>query len=136
MEGFFMPENGPRQAFERWATGRHRSGCIGETMQTSRKTLGPATDQGIEMAFLTTGEVAFWLQVAPRRFGSGVKHAFRVADDLGPMIPVQPARVRAVDGSPGLGPGQIYVMRSGMVFHPPGARSWPRNGTTTWEGRW
>jgi hypothetical protein len=30
----------------RRTTARRQSDCIGETMQTSRKTLGPATDQG------------------------------------------------------------------------------------------
>ncbi|MGK3954562.1 helix-turn-helix transcriptional regulator [Arthrobacter sp. R4] len=35
-------------------------------MQTSRKTLGPAPDQGNAPQLLTTGEVALWLQVAPK----------------------------------------------------------------------
>jgi hypothetical protein len=35
-------------------------------MQTSRKTLGPATDQGNAVQLLTTEEVAVWLQVAPK----------------------------------------------------------------------
>lgn len=51
---------------KRWAMARRRSGCIGETMQISRKTLGPATDQGNAVQLLTTEEVAVWLQVAPK----------------------------------------------------------------------
>ncbi|MHA7297665.1 helix-turn-helix transcriptional regulator [Pseudarthrobacter sp. MDT3-1] len=35
-------------------------------MQTSKKTLGPATDQGNAAPLLTTEEVAAWLQVAPK----------------------------------------------------------------------
>ncbi|MFE4197635.1 helix-turn-helix domain-containing protein [Paenarthrobacter sp. NPDC056912] len=35
-------------------------------MQTSRKTLGPATDQGNAVHLMTTAEVAVWLQVAPK----------------------------------------------------------------------
>lgn len=35
-------------------------------MQMSRKTLGPAADQGNARQLLTTGEVALWLQVAPK----------------------------------------------------------------------
>lgn len=45
---------------------RRRSDCIGETMQTSKKTLGPATDQGNAVQLMTTEEVAVWLQVAPK----------------------------------------------------------------------
>lgn len=35
-------------------------------MQTGRKTLGPATDQGNAPQLLTTEEVAVWLRVAPK----------------------------------------------------------------------
>ncbi|MET1154254.1 helix-turn-helix domain-containing protein [Arthrobacter sp.] len=35
-------------------------------MQTGRKTLGPATDQGNAVQLMTTEEVAVWLQVAPK----------------------------------------------------------------------
>ncbi|MGO4650732.1 helix-turn-helix domain-containing protein [Arthrobacter sp. 2RAF22] len=35
-------------------------------MQTSKKTLGPATDQGNAVQLMTTEEVAVWLQVAPK----------------------------------------------------------------------
>ena len=44
-----------------WARALHR-----EAMQTSRKTLGPATDQGNAARLMTTEEVAVWLQVAPK----------------------------------------------------------------------
>lgn len=43
------------------ALGPHR-----KAMQTGRKTLGPATDQGNAMRLMTTEEVAVWLQVAPK----------------------------------------------------------------------
>lgn len=43
------------------ALGPHR-----EAMQTSRKTLGPATDQGSAVQLMTTEEVAVWLKVAPK----------------------------------------------------------------------
>jgi hypothetical protein len=70
MEGFFMPENWARHAYDtlskRGVMARQRPDCIGETMQTSRKTLGPATDQGNAVQLLTTGEVAVWLHMAPK----------------------------------------------------------------------
>ncbi|HEX9088877.1 MAG TPA: hypothetical protein VF867_15270 [Arthrobacter sp.] len=53
----------------------------------------------------------------PTRAGH-IKQAFRAAADLGPIILVPPAQVHVADGSPILGDGQAYVMRSGKVFHP------------------
>ncbi|WP_275451094.1 helix-turn-helix domain-containing protein [Arthrobacter sp. H5] len=41
--------------------------CRIETyVKTNEKTLGPATDQGNDARLLTTEEVAFWLQIAPK----------------------------------------------------------------------
>lgn len=45
------------------------------------------------------------------------RQAYQKADELGPIIPVRPTRLR-MDRSPRLGPGQVYVMRSGAVYHP------------------
>ncbi len=39
---------------------------IEDPMQTGRKTLGLATDQGNVVQLMTTEEVADWLQVAPK----------------------------------------------------------------------
>jgi hypothetical protein len=70
MEGFFVRENGARHAYDthsgKRAMARQRPDCIGETMQTSRKTLGPAADQGNAGKLMTTEEVAVWLHVAPK----------------------------------------------------------------------
>lgn len=46
-----------------------------------------------------------------------MKQAYRAAEELGPIIPVEPAKVHVVGGSPILGSGQVYVMRSATVFH-------------------
>jgi predicted DNA-binding transcriptional regulator AlpA len=49
-----------------FAASRRGLGRIEINVQTSRKTLGPATDQGNAVQLLTTDEVAGWLQVAPK----------------------------------------------------------------------
>lgn len=49
-----------------FAASRRALGRIENNMETSRKTLGPATDQGNAIQLLTTEEVAGWLQVAPK----------------------------------------------------------------------
>jgi predicted DNA-binding transcriptional regulator AlpA len=69
MEGFFMPDYGALHAYDTLLTVREGPSAIEmhrETMQTSRKTMGPATDQGNAVQLLTTEEVALWLQVAPK----------------------------------------------------------------------
>ena len=64
-----MPEVGHDTLTTRFQEdGRHPPALMlhREAMQKSRKTLGPATDQGNAVQLLTTEEVAFWLQVAPK----------------------------------------------------------------------
>jgi hypothetical protein len=65
-----MPEKWPLHAYDtrsaRWVMARQRSARIEEGMKTSRKTLGLAADQGNAVQFMTTEEVAVWLQVAPK----------------------------------------------------------------------
>jgi hypothetical protein len=51
-----------------------------------------------------------------RTWKSVVKAHDRVKE-LGPLLPVEPA-FRHGDGSPEVGPGQVYVTRTGEVFHP------------------
>lgn len=46
-----------------------------------------------------------------------IKTAQARARDLGPINPVEPAERRG-DGSPRAGAGQVYVMKTGTVFHP------------------
>lgn len=48
---------------------------------------------------------------------SGAKQAFDAAQELGSIIPVEPAGL-GPDGSPQLGRGQVFVMKTGKVFHP------------------
>lgn len=48
---------------------------------------------------------------------NAVARAHKTTEALGPITPVHPTRLR-VDRSPRLGPGQVYVMRTGTVFHP------------------
>ena len=48
---------------------------------------------------------------------NGVDRAYKAAAELGPIVPVSPTLVRS-DGSPRLDSGQVYVMRTGTVFHP------------------
>jgi hypothetical protein len=70
IKGFFMRErqNATRllHALGKADVTRHGLGCIGKSMQTSKKTLTPATDQGTAAPLLTTEEVASWLRVAPK----------------------------------------------------------------------
>jgi hypothetical protein len=44
--------------------------------------------------------------------------AARDAEALGRLVAVEPARGRRADGSPRAGADQVYVMRTGQVFHP------------------
>ncbi len=55
-----------QHAFGNFGDTRRASARIGETMKTSRKTLGPSADQGMPPQLLTTEEVAVWLQMAPK----------------------------------------------------------------------
>lgn len=45
------------------------------------------------------------------------KQAHQRAAELGALLTVEPAS-RRVDGSPRVGPEQVYVTRTGTVFHP------------------
>ena len=54
--------------------------------------------------------------------------AYKKAADLGALTPVEPAG-RGVDGSPKLGPDQVYATRAGMVFHP----AWCRVVADKWD---
>nr|WP_043795033.1 hypothetical protein [Pseudarthrobacter chlorophenolicus] len=45
------------------------------------------------------------------------KQAYQKAEELGPIIPVRPTRLR-MDRSPRLEAGQVYVMKTGTVYHP------------------
>lgn len=48
---------------------------------------------------------------------TAVSRAHQTAQELGPIVTVQPSAFRS-DRSPRLGYGQVYVMRTGTVFHP------------------
>tara|TARA_R100000935_G_C2695949_1_gene108392 strand:+ start:45 stop:275 length:231 start_codon:yes stop_codon:yes gene_type:complete len=54
--------------------------------------------------------------------------AYRKAADLAPLKPVEPGG-RGVDGSPRLGPDQVYATKAGMVFH----HLVGRNGGRFWK---
>ncbi|WP_157372511.1 hypothetical protein [Arthrobacter sp. Soil736] len=45
-----------------------------------------------------------------------VRQVYKDAQDLGPIIPVHPTRLR-LDRSPRLAPGQVYVTRTGTLYH-------------------
>ncbi|WP_230120414.1 hypothetical protein [Arthrobacter sp. Bi83] len=73
-------------------------------------------------------------QETPRRLlGTVPTQIYKDVQDLGPIIPVHPTRLR-LDRSRRLAPGQVYVTRTGTLYHPPGVRSSPANGTTTPAG--
>ncbi len=66
-----------------------------------------------------SGEIG---SMARRRKSSHTTNAirakrFREAKALGPINTVKPESVR-FDGSPVAGPGRVYVMRAGTVYHP------------------
>ena len=76
-----MRENGARHVYNTlWKSTddprRHR-GRIEENMQISSKSLGPNTDQGQPVQYMTTEEVADWLRVAraflPAEKSTGVR---------------------------------------------------------------
>lgn len=54
--------------------------------------------------------------------------AYKKASSLGPLTPVVPAG-RGVDGSPKLGPEQVYATKAGTVFHP----AWCRVVADKWD---
>jgi hypothetical protein len=56
------------------------------------------------------------------------KQAFDAAQELGPITPVEPAGL-GPDGSPRLGRGQVFVMKTGKVFHP----AWCSVVGTKWD---
>ncbi|MDP9933825.1 hypothetical protein J2T11_000149 [Paenarthrobacter nicotinovorans] len=52
------------------------------------------------------------------------------AKDLGALVPVDPVSRRS-DGSPQVGPGQVYVTRTGEVFH----QAWCLAVGTAWDNK-
>lgn len=56
------------------------------------------------------------------------REAYADADLLGPLILVKPQGTR-VDGSPLLGPGEVYVTRTGRRYHP----SWCQIVADRWD---
>lgn len=56
--------------------------------------------------------------------------AHQRSKDLGPLDAVEPAAHR-VDGSPQVGPGQVYVTRTGVAFHP----AWCLAVGTAWDDK-
>lgn len=61
-----------------------------------------------------------WLAASRQPGGRTAKRVSQVAAEveaLGPIVPVAAAETRP-DGSPRLGPGQVYAMPFGTVYHP------------------
>ena len=65
-----MPEDDAQHAYNtlsiKLVIARRGLGRIEDPMTTRMKVLGPVTDQGNAEQLMTTGEVAVWLQVAPK----------------------------------------------------------------------
>ncbi len=58
------------------------------------------------------------------------------AEWLGPIVEVEPESRHTADQSPLVGKAQVYVTRTGKAYHPTGAASWLRSGTTTPAAYW
>jgi hypothetical protein len=65
-----------------------------------------------------------------KRPWKAVAKAYDKIKELGPLNPVEPAS-RHSDGSPEVGPGQVYVTRTGAVFHP----AWCIAVGTVWDDK-
>ncbi|MDO5876305.1 hypothetical protein MG599_13520 [Paenarthrobacter sp. SD-1] len=64
----------------------------------------------------------------PRRAWQAAAKAKQESKELGQLHPVEPASRRS-DGSPKIGPGQVYVVSSGKVFHP----AWCNSVGNVWD---
>lgn len=63
-----------------------------------------------------------------RRTWAAAAKAKQESKALGTLMDVEPAHRRS-DGSPKVGPGQVYAVRSGKVFHP----AWCISVANTWD---
>lgn len=63
-----------------------------------------------------------------RRAWAAASQAKQESKALGVLTPVDPAQRRS-DGSPKVGPGQVYAVSSGKVFHP----AWCNSVGNVWD---
>jgi hypothetical protein len=64
----------------------------------------------------------------PRRSWAAAAKAKQESSALGQLTPVEPASRRS-DGSPKAGPGQVYAVSSGKVYHP----AWCNSVGNVWD---
>jgi hypothetical protein len=64
----------------------------------------------------------------PRRAWQAAAKAKQESQQLGALKPVEPASRRS-DGSPKVGPGQVYAVSSGKVYHP----AWCNSVGNVWD---
>lgn len=70
------------------------------------------------------------MRTRKKRTWKSVARAYEKAKDLVNLEPVEPA-FRRTDGSPQVGPGQVYATRTGEVFHP----AWCIAVGTAWDNK-
>lgn len=63
------------------------------------------------------GTIPSMSAIPKKRTRRVIASAYEKAKNLGPLVPMEPANRRS-DGSPKVGPGQVYVTETGEVFHP------------------
>ncbi|MDP9999009.1 hypothetical protein [Pseudarthrobacter sulfonivorans] len=68
------------------------------------------------------------MAVRQRRTWKAAAKAKQESKELGELRAVEPASRRS-DGSPRVGPGQVYVVSSGKVFHP----AWCNSVGNVWD---
>lgn len=68
------------------------------------------------------------MAIRGRRTWAASSQAKQESKALGRLTPVEPAQ-RRTDGSPKVGPGQVYAVSSGKAFHP----AWCNSVGNVWD---